>query len=216
MVVIAVMSIIVTIVKKKGWFGNRENEDSPAPPVDRSGQPPTMADQRPPQNSGSWEEELRRLLEGQPPAAPPPQPPRPRPVAAPAPPPVINAPPPVARPVYSPVPTARPVPPPVQSRPHLVPTAAPVVVRVGEPHRELAKMSESKAAYERASQLHTAVTQHIKSIPGQRVQQTRVIRHERSAEITQVMGMFRNPQTTRQAIIASFILGPPRALEQGS
>ena len=74
-------------------------------------------------------------------------------------------------------------------------------------------MSESRAAFERASKLDVAVTQYIKSIAGQQVQATKVIRREGSVEVGQVVALFKSPRTARQAVIASLILGPPRSME---
>lgn len=79
---------------------------------------------------------------------------------------------------------------------------------------QLASLRESRQAYERASTLDVSVAQHIQGVPGQAVQATSVIRRPVSAEITQAVSLFKNAQTSRQAVLASIILGPPRSLEE--
>lgn len=77
-------------------------------------------------------------------------------------------------------------------------------------------MSQSRQAYERASQLDQQVGAHIAKVSTQRVQLTSVVRTKASHEVVQAAGMFKNARTVRQAVIDSLILGPPRALEQES
>jgi hypothetical protein len=74
-------------------------------------------------------------------------------------------------------------------------------------------MEESKRAYERASQLDMAVSAHIEKIPGEHVKPTTVLRRSPPADLAQAVSLFKNSRTARQAVIASIILGPPRALE---
>jgi hypothetical protein len=78
----------------------------------------------------------------------------------------------------------------------------------------MAPLTQSKQAYERASQLDKSVAEHIDRVPGQRVLATSVIRRGASPEITQVVSMFKSARTARQAVLASLILGPPRSLEE--
>ena len=80
--------------------------------------------------------------------------------------------------------------------------------------KELTVMRESAAAYQRAEQLDQAVAARLQEISKHPVQATSV-EHliKRSAEVEQVVALLRRPQTARQAIVASVILGPPKALE---
>jgi hypothetical protein len=77
-------------------------------------------------------------------------------------------------------------------------------------------MTESKTAYERASQLDKNVAEHIDRVQGQRVLATFVVRRQASPELAQAVSLFKNARTARQAVIASLILGPPRSLEETS
>jgi hypothetical protein len=81
---------------------------------------------------------------------------------------------------------------------------------------QLAPLRQSKEAYERASQLDKNVAEHIDRVPGQHVLATRVMRRAISPEVTQAVSMFKSGQTARQAVMASLVLGPPRALEEMS
>lgn len=77
-------------------------------------------------------------------------------------------------------------------------------------------MEASRQAYDRASQLDTAMSAHIDRVAGEHVQLTTVVRKPISAEATQAISLFKNARTARQAVLASIILGPPIALEQTS
>jgi hypothetical protein len=77
-------------------------------------------------------------------------------------------------------------------------------------------MTESKSAYERASQLDKNVAEHIGRVQGQHVLATAVVRREASPELAQAVSMFKSPRSARQAVIASLILGKPRSLEEMS
>jgi hypothetical protein len=174
-----------------------------------------------PTGPASWEEELRRLLEGETPSAPPARPPSAPPIAVPpiaprtitlpslrpaAPAPPMNVPPlatprpTVVRPTIVRVPESTPA-----------PLRVPTVTSIGT--RDLASMSQSRAAYEKGQQLGTKVAAHIEKVPTQRVQLTTVTRGERSAELSASVAMFKNPRAARQAVIASIVLGAPRAFE---
>jgi len=118
-ILIFIVAAVLSAVFKKKQAQEEEAEDdwsTPAAPQDRGGSTRTPA--RP-----SWEEELRRLLEGtETPAAPPPPPPPPRP-ARPLPPP----PPPIPREVVRPL------------------TASPSRLRTSEAACNRARHIESKA-----------------------------------------------------------------------
>src|SRR5271165_1020940 len=73
--IIIVISALATWLKKKtttpGLDDQSADPTEAPPPVNRPGQPRPMAPSRPVPRATSWEEELRRLLEGQSPSAPP-------------------------------------------------------------------------------------------------------------------------------------------------
>ncbi len=223
-----VFVIIILISAVSSWLQRKREADkardaarNPPPSGPRPAQYSPAAAPRPAKTT-SWEEELRRLLEGETPSAPPA---RPRP-APPPPPTVVTSSP--RTPALPPSPfqpvvrTTRPVPAPPPIRPVIVrvpepsptPLPVPTVTSVGT--RDLAAMSQSRQAYERASQLDQQVGAHIAKVSTQRVQLTSVVRTKASPEVVQAAGMFKNARTVRQAVIASLILGPPRALEQES
>ena len=91
-----------------------------------------------------------------------------------------------------------------------VPVASSVEVGAGK----MAPLTQSRQAYERASQLDKKVAEHIDRVPGQRVLDTKVTRREISPEILQAVSFFKNARSARQAVIASLILGPPRSVEE--
>ncbi len=188
-----VVAAIIAWFKKLGQDQNGAGNSSRRPDAlpragqQRPGSPP----------SGTWEEELRRLLEGETPAAPRSTPP---PVVLSQPPRTV---PPVVRPVLiSPRPIAAAAAPP------------PMPAKIETSAGQLGNLTESRQAYARASALDVAVAQHIQGVPGQAVQATSVIRKPVSAEIIQAVSLFQNAQTSRQAILASIILGTPRGLEE--
>jgi len=192
-IVIFLITVAANWMKKMKQQGEQPGT-TPPPNVPGSAEPSRPV-QTPPRPT-SWEEELRRLLEGETPAAPAPRPQ----------PPIVIA---QSRP--QPAPTLRPIqPPPVFAQPSVaLPQPVQVVVRAGN----LASMEESKRAYERASQLDKAVSARIEKVPGEHVQPTTVIRRPPPPDIAQVVSLFKSSRTARQAVIASIILGQPRALE---
>jgi len=101
---------------------------------------------------------------------------------------------------------------PGRERPILSPPPLPPGVEITS--QQLASLSESKQAYARASQLDQTAAARIERTPGQHVQLTTVIRRTTSPEVMQVVSLFKNARAARQAVIASVILGPPRALEE--
>jgi hypothetical protein len=200
--------IFIGIAIFSSWLKRRQqaDEDQPWPtsPTKRSTPPPSApASQRPaqprPTKSVSWEEELRRLLEGEQPAAPPPPPvivhePR----RVPAPPPLPTAP---ARPTR---PAARPV---------ITPVLEIDEEQVGIPV-QLPGLTESASAYERATQLDLKVAERLRQASDQVTKHsvTPVARTERR-QGTAVAALFRDRTSLRAAMIASFVLGPPKAIE---
>ncbi len=227
LLVAAIVAAISNWQKKRREAEQRDSDQTgstgaPPAPFSRPNQPP--APPRPAQRpmSGGWEEEMRRLLGDERPvippaatrpAAPPPlgMPPFGRPAA----------PPPVRRVVTTTsAPVSVPAPPPVVRRvvvgtPEPMPSPLPVPKVTTIATRDLASLDQARVAYARASQLDKQVSDHIAGIPSQRVGLTSVTRAGSSAEAAEVAGWFRNARTVRQAVIASVILNPPKALEEG-
>jgi len=206
LVAIGIGSAIFEWLKKKGrqpgadeWSG-QEPHGSPDHPSHPAAPLP---------KAGDWEAELRRLLGETPTPAPPPAVPPP-PQRAPAPP-----------PVSTPRPIAAPLSPPVIQRPIPAPIPIQVARPLVEPEDEelptrLTKLNLSKAAYEKAGQLHASVAEHLRQIDertGHRRIETSTARREPvSPDAVRAISLVRNRQTVRQAVITSLILGPPKAL----
>ena len=239
---IAGASAVFNWLKKRGedqteWSGNelppptrRESgaERLPASPVSK----PTKA--------STWEEELRRMLEGTVPTT-----------QSPAPPPVVvqerRAPPPISRQSAP----ARPEPP-TMSLPktfeqkyykahcnycdeHIeFPASAmeeviscphchrPTVLRPFENTRVetlahqnvLSEFKSSAHAFEEASQLSQRVAAHMHEAGYKPVELTSIQSTKQLwPEVAETKALFKNAKTVRQAMIASLILGPPKALE---
>lgn len=197
LIVVAVI-IVGSIIHS--WIQRKQEEAAAgsAPPEPPTGRPPrpraSGAPAQPTTRSGSggtnWEEEMRRLLQGEGPAPssrPPLPPPVPRGVPA-APPPVL------AR-------SAIPVP------------DEGTEMEVGLPVRPV-KFDQASSAHDRAQ---------IQSMVAQRMQDTasRVSAHvglksqtAQSARAAGVRQLLRDRESQRNVILASLILGPPRALEK--
>ncbi|HMC28667.1 MAG TPA: hypothetical protein VKM56_12830 [Verrucomicrobiae bacterium] len=161
-------------------------------PMTDSAPPPTTS--KPVRRKIDWEAELRRMLEGN---VPPPVPPRPvEPEARRAP---VPSPPPVAFPSLHP------------AHPPIEPIAQPA--ERGLPV-ELAGLTVSAQSYQRASQLDEKVAEHLRQIAKQ--VETHAVTHGTAAaslEVAQTLVLLQNRQTLRSVIMASVILGPPKALE---
>jgi len=174
-----------------------------------------------------WQEQLRRLLEGEPEMPEPVPPPEPRapaaetaphPAPAPKPPPTSPRPPPIVPPVPRPAVRPRPA---VQVPPHK-PEPVPVIAEwtdaPAQPTGDLARLDASAAAYKRASELSVetaAKLERLAHLPGLAGPRGPVPRHGVvSHEASQVRALLKTPRTTRQAVMVSVILGQPRALEE--
>src|SRR6185503_15408693 len=174
------------------WPGQSPRPSRPVQPP-----PPTRTTSGP---AGGWEEELRRLLQGEAPASPPP-PTRPTTVRLPAPPPLLGR---------------GPLAPPAMARPAPVRRQEPLEdpdMQKGLPVR-MPTLEKSAQAYLRASQLESSVAERLRRI------QERVVTHpkfeikkEIAPEVRQALALLRERSTQRTAIIVSVVLGPPRALE---
>jgi len=201
--------VIVIITALHHWWKNRngppaDEEDQPWPAAPRRQAPPPPPGSNPaparPQAT-NWEEELRRLLEGDAPRRP-----VPPVVMAPAPPP-LPAPP-------RPQPKRQPAAPP----PFLARSSIPVP---DEGHEEEAglpvkmpTLAQSAQAYLSARTLDARMAARLKQV-SQNVQTHPKFTMQRQPmpAIRQGVALLRDRQSQRAAIIASIVLGPPKALE---
>ena len=199
---IALATWIYNWITKKSQQHPGASPEEPHPSV-----PPAVPPRHAPSSAaGSWEEEIRRLL-GEAPPVPPPASPLPR-SASPSPPPVLVTPP---RPVAAPRPAVR--------KPAL-PSAGslqPVLVEPeAAPARPLAKLEQSRAALQRAGQLHESVAKQLLEIDRQTDWRTQKAtargRKSASADAHAAVALVRNPRSARQAVVASLLLGPPKSL----
>lgn len=219
-----VMLAIVVISAISSWLQKRNEKNNQPEPwggeddetyrqqqQQRSGGSPSAPNPNQPLN---WEEELKRLLEGKPPldgtAGTPPPPP----------PPVIR----------------REVPPPLPktvaresegideeslpSRESSSPWQDTSLDSQPAPTKPLAHLEQTTQAYHRATQLHETVAAHLRRVDeqtekhGKPLAAPRPIRRDAgSADARAVVALLRRPSTARQALIASFVLAPPKALE---
>ena len=198
-VFLAIGALSNWLQRKRQNGGESEAEPpSPAPPVRRSRAPGVPAE--PVQDEG-WEEELRRLLGGEPVQIPAP-PPVPFPRQAPAPqavPPVPHKPPVPAEPVWESILVEQPRP----ARP-----AAPV-----ERETEGEGLPAGRG-YDKAARLDQLVGAHMREVTHHPVQMTHVERRAGSLVAGQAAAMIRNPRTQRTAWVVATILGPPKAVSE--
>ncbi len=107
---------------------------------------------------------------------------------------------------------------PTTYRPASLKPPAPIIhEEEGPSSPALAHLTQSATALERASMLHERVISHFHQVD-ERTQLHRPavpVAHTRkpSAEADAAVALLRKPASARQAIIASIILGPPKALE---
>lgn len=219
LIVFVVLSALSNWMKKKSGQTEEGVGDQPhptTPPPSRTTRtipvPPASAH---PRKTTDWQEELRRLLEGELPAPP-------------TPPVVVQPPPPAA----GPPPIHRPQPGTATGRVAVESSrfagslasfarstaayqrASQVDESVAEHLDQRASLAESASAYQHASQLDQTVAGHLRDVSSRPAQAAAIVRHRiDSAEITQTKAMFRHPAAARQAIIASIILSPPKGLE---
>lgn len=85
------------------------------------------------------------------------------------------------------------------------------------PSQELATLAPADDAYALAAGPETRVAAHLRevdeAIANASPDHVRERSGGRSAEMEQVLALLRQPKTARQAVMATVILGPPRALE---
>jgi hypothetical protein len=213
--------IFAALAVLSSWLKKRQRGDESQQPwtKDESGAPPPVPRspaQRRPGPGRSWEEELRRLLEGE--------------EARPAPPVIRAPPPPPPAPVTKPRPLVRtPVPSVEESEmdkgltvelPTLAESAqsyeraSQLDQTVGDHMRQRAGLATAASAYLHASQLERKVAEHMRRA----TEETRKLPVPRRAgavsnEATQVRSLLQDRRSIRSAVLASVILGSPRGLE---
>jgi hypothetical protein len=210
-VAIAIGSIIVEWLKKRKQPGetdtSTDTSDLRPPTTPTSSRQPAPL----PGATSDWEEELRRLLGGEPTVARPPPVPAPQPSPPPIRPVVIQAP----RPVLVPTPVSG-APPIVKPIP---PTLAGTAMAEAEKRVEvqLSSLKESVTAYQRASHLQEQVMERLKHVEEMTERHAASAptahRPNVSADAVQTIALIRNRNTVRQVVIASLIFGTPKSLE---
>jgi exonuclease VII small subunit len=205
---IVALLVFLAIAAVSSWLKKRQQgdrEDGPSPPSQAPSKP------------AGWEEELRRLLEGDEPSPPPPprRPPPPPPVA--------------------PAPPVRPAPLPRATRqadagemdkgltvelPVLTQSAqsyeraSQLEQQVEQFMHRRAALSTSAAAFQRASQLDVKVSEHLRQAVEQASTLSQIKRTRSSSpEVTHALALLRHRSSVRSALLASVILGRPKALE---
>lgn len=183
---------IWNIIQKR----KQEQEDAKpwVPPAPRrDGTEPSPSSRPAPTPASDWEEQLRRLLQGE--------------TAEPRPPVVVER---------------RPAPPPLPAttttssrRPQ---TRRPEPdfdesMDIGLPVR-MPSLLQSAEAWQRGNQLEASVAERFRRVD-QRITShlPAVVRNEVSAELQHAIYLVRHRSTQRAAIVASLVLGPPKALE---
>jgi hypothetical protein len=188
------------------WTKRQENAAAKGddPPRGATGNQPQA---KRPRVAKNWEEDLRRLLEGEtPPQA--------------APPPTVSRTPPQVRvtPEFVSRPVAAPSSPPPPPLPTVVSTArAPGPAALGIPGRRAAShLPGAGQAYHRGSHVATKVEQRLDRV-GQQVRAHRGGRSSnvRSSDVVKVGDLLGSRESLRTAILASVILGPPKSLDPG-
>ncbi len=217
-----VMLAIVIISAISSWFQKRKQTGEQAEPWGGEDESPRPTDPkaaaRDPNQPLNWEEELKRLLEGQPPidstASTPPPPPLPSPVSR-----RDLPPPPLPRSI-----SRESLPTDYERTPSRESAATPwqdvSLDSLPPPTKALATLEQSTLAYQRAAQLHENVAAHMRRVDDQTEKHGKplaaplLVRQEiGSADARAVLALLRQPATARQAMLATFLLAPPKALE---
>lgn len=237
-VVIVLLSALSNWLKQKKELEQQRRRTLQAPPAvtkrSAQGQPPSTVrpTQPAPPPKLDWEEQLRRLLEGdvgepEPEVVPEPMPTRAEPLPKKAvPPPLIPQAGPVKPqehaqkpPVVSGAPARQPqvVPAPMSPAPS-PPAKAEQSYAGTSVSTELAKLEASAAAYKRAAELAAQTAARLEEIARLRgvggYARSGVPTGGVSPEVQQVREMLANPRSASQALIAAVIFGPPRALKE--
>jgi hypothetical protein len=208
LLVLAVISDLHSWWKKKhGGEPEEDDDDSPLPPR-RPGAPRPGTAPRPSSPASSWEEELRRILQGDSPQTPAPPPLRPPPVIVAEPPPLQSAPRPAVRQPAAPL-------------PHLVRSNIPVPLEGEEEEAGLAvkmpSLEQSAQAFLRRSSVESMVEARLQEADKQVAAHTPAQLRSRgiSPDAQRAVALLRDRNAQRSAILASVILGPPKALAEG-
>lgn len=210
--IVFLVIVVVTLLGK--LFGKKELEaEDEWPKEDTNSNRRNRASTTGSAGALDWEEEMRRLLEGKPPRDP-----------------GSVQPPPLVREI------PRPSPPPLKSVPaskdpaHCVneeshsldrdsrswDVESPSLDHRGSPQIQLASLSESASSYSRAQDLHEQVAARMREVDELRKRVPKLPGRRaggKSADAAKVVTMLKSPQTARQAIIATMILGPSKAFE---
>ncbi|MBK7998564.1 MAG: hypothetical protein IPK15_07570 [Verrucomicrobia bacterium] len=197
LIAIVVISMLHSWWQKRKGEGDADADASPWPTPNprRTSVPPRQTPQTRPQPppAASWEDELRRLLQGEEPSRP-------------AAPPVVvqSAPPPLPRASVSrPAPVPRVV---SESR-------SDVDMNTGL-NRQAPSMLESAQAFLHGSMPSTEVARHMQQAhPHVATHETLSLKKQVPPAIRQAVSLVRDRQSQRAAIIAGIILGPPKAME---
>jgi hypothetical protein len=192
LLVVVVLSMLHSWWKKKKGEPETEGESESWPgqkPSRPAATPPSGRTMPPPSKAASWEEELRRLLQGEEPARS-----VPPPVVVQLPPPLPRA---ASRPALRPVVIEQVDPDMEKGLPVLMPSLA-----------------QSAQAFLRASQLESKVATHMQRVDQQVTTHPKLgLKKEISPAIRQAISLVRQRQSQRAAIIAGIVLGPPKAME---
>lgn len=221
--------IFIAISALSTWLKNRNPEGTddslpPPPRIPRRGEQNRPAQPAREAKPVSWEEELRRLLENETPAAPPAKPivaerraPEPPPI-----PPAVLTPPPVpqkrrfvAEESESADDGGLAVDMPTLARAESSQSyASQIDDRAAEKLRQGGAFAEANASFARASQLHELTAARMRHVTEQTPAMMAVkTRASRTSEGARVSAMLRHPESVRTAIVASVILGKPKAME---
>ncbi|MBI4658987.1 MAG: hypothetical protein HY735_09095 [Verrucomicrobia bacterium] len=177
-------------IDSAGEDGESSHPQNAPPPVSRPDAPGQPSPR--PVRGIDWQQELRRLLEGE--ASPPP----PKPV-------VVKE-------------TLLPAMPPQVHPPTMVkpPRPAPVA-SISEEGRESSRVAPAIAAYRQAQQLHSEASarlhQAVEQAKRRESMSSRRAHGKGSPEIASAISLVRSRSSVRQAFVASVVLGPPTALE---
>ena len=226
LLVLYLLSALFNWIKRRA---EQKQSGAPAPAPPRPGEHPAPAP-APAPAAKTWEEELKRLLEGESPVFAPSPPPPPPPVAPPL---IVTVPPPVLAPARAP---AR------ATATRRTAAVAPMSEESDAPSRPLARLRESETAYRRGSTLDRRTGERLQKVHAlttaeaayssasqlhERVaaRMRHVVDHTREASpspleirrhhvvATATLALLQSPQSARQAIVTALVLAPPKALE---
>ena len=203
LLIFVLISIVASWLRRKQ--GGDDENPMPAPPHPRRRPTATPAPRSPTPAPAeatelSWEEELRRLLQSEKEEAKLPS----------SPPPII-----VQVPHRTPPPMPAETAPPAHKHKSVFEVAEvrnPTDVEVTPNFHAFAGLHESDQAYAQASQLDHTVQAHLRQVTDHHVGSTHVQHRAPRVEATQALGLMRDRNSLRAAMLASVILGPPRAL----